>query len=173
MNNSHDLTRAKEVQRPQFRRQMSIFIEAAPETVFRYVADISRHAEWSAQTLSITLEPHPEHGSSATFASTALVGFLLPVAGHIRVIAEEPPMRFVYECQDISGQYYWTMLLQPEGKGTRLTQRMERLQGPWWIRLAQSGLVWPLYGRRAIGKGLANIKAHLEAMKTESLTNYR
>jgi hypothetical protein len=62
--------------------------------------------------------------------------------------------------------------LQPEGKGTRLIQRMERLTGPLWIRLAQPGLVWPLYGRRAVGKGLANIKAKLEAMKAESLTNY-
>ena len=59
------------------------------------------------------------------------------------------------------------MLLQPEGKGTRLTQRMERLQGPLWIRLTQRGMVWPLYGRRAVGKGLANIKAHLEAMKAD------
>jgi uncharacterized protein YndB with AHSA1/START domain len=169
MNNSHDLTSANEVQRPQFSRQMRIYIEAAPETVFRYVTDIGRHVEWSAQTLSI--KPDPEHGSGATFASTALVGFLLPVAGHISVIAEEAPIRFVYEYQDLSGYYRWTMLLQPEGKGTRLTQRMERLQGPFWIRLAQRGLVWPLYGRRAVGKGLANIKAHLEAMQVESLTN--
>jgi hypothetical protein len=150
---------------------MSIFIEAAPETVFRYVAYIGRHAEWSAQTLSITLDPYSEHRSSATFTTTAIVGFLLPVTGHIRVIAVEPPVRFVYECQDISGHYCWTMLLQPEGKGTRLTQRMDRLQGPLWILLSQPGLVWPLYGRRAVGKGLANIKAHLEAMRAESLTN--
>jgi uncharacterized protein YndB with AHSA1/START domain len=167
MNNSHDLTRTKEVQRSQFCREMSIYIDAAPEKLFRYVADISRHAEWSTQRLSITSEPDPEHGSSTTFASTALVGFLLPVTGHIRVIAEEPPVRFVYECQDISGHYRWTMLLQPEGKGARLTQRMERLQGPLWIRLTQPGLVWPLYGRRAVGKGLANIRAHLEAMKVD------
>ena len=39
MNNSHDLNRTEEVQRPQFHREMSIYIEAVPETVFRYVAD--------------------------------------------------------------------------------------------------------------------------------------
>jgi hypothetical protein len=170
MNTSHDLNRTEEVQRPQFQREMSIYIEAVPETVFRYVADIGRHAEWSTQRLSITSEPGPEHGPGATFASSVWVGFLLPTKAHIRVIAEEPPDRFVYECQDLSGYYRWTMLLQPEGKGTRLTQRMERLQGPLWIRLLQPGLVWPLYGHRAVGNGLAHIKAHLEATKAESLS---
>ncbi len=34
---------------------------------------------------------------------------------------------------------------------------------PWWMRLAQPILIWPLAGRRYVQTGLANIKAILEA----------
>ena len=73
--------------------------------------------------------PGPERGPGATFASTAQMRFL--GRSTIRIVTEEPPVRFVFDCSDWSGCYRWSMLLQPEGTGTRLRYRMERLQGPW------------------------------------------
>ena len=147
-----------------FGREESTYIEAAPEVVFCYVADISRHAEWAAQALNIVVERGTEHWPGMTFSSTVRIGRGRFTA-HGRVIIEEPPVRFIYECKDFSGHYRWSMVLQAEGTGTRLTQRMERLQAPWWVCLIQAHFLWPLHGRPSVQNGLANIKARLEASK--------
>jgi hypothetical protein len=90
----------------------------------------------------------------------------------IRIVAEEPPVRFVFDCSDWSGFHRWSMLLQPEGTGTRLRYRLERLQGPWWMHVLQPILLWPLGGRRYVRTGLANIKGLLET-KTPSSQKVR
>lgn len=148
--------------RPQFGRQVSIFIAETPDLVFRYVIDMRRHAEWSAEPLEIRLEPGPEHGPGTHFTSTAGVG-RRRITGRGRIIAEEPPTRFVYESTDLFGCHRWTMTLQAQGTGTRLTQRIERLAGPLWVRLLQPLLLWPLAGHRSVKKGLATLKVRLEA----------
>jgi hypothetical protein len=144
-----------------FRREKTIYIAAAPEAVFQYVADIRRHGEWGAQAWDITLEPGPAHGPGTTFAASAKTGLF--GRSLIRIVTEEPPVRFVYDCLDWSGHHRWSMFLAPEGEGTRLRYQLERLQGPWWMRLAQPILIWPLAGRRSVQTGLANLKAILEA----------
>ena len=145
-----------------FGREESIYMEALPEAVFCYVADIRRHAEWAAQALNITVEPGPEHGPGTIFSSTVRIG-RGRITARGRVISEESPVRFIYECRDLSGHYRWLMILQAEGTGTRLIQRMERLQAPWWVCLIQANFLWPLHGRPSVQNGLANIKARLEA----------
>lgn len=144
-----------------FRREKTIYIATAPEAVFQYVADIRRHGEWGAQAWDITLEPGPEYGPGTTFAAAAHIEIL--GRSIIRIEASEPPIRFVYDCLDFSGHYRWSMLLAPEGDGTRLRYQIERLQGPWWVRLSQPILLWPLGGRPYLQTGLVNIKAILEA----------
>jgi uncharacterized protein YndB with AHSA1/START domain len=126
MSTVQGVAKATASERLPFSREMRIYIEAAPEIVFRYVADIRRHTEWSADPLEIRLEPGPEYGPGTTFTSVASIGSKR-ITGHGCVIAEEPPTRFVYESRDLFGHHRWTMTLRPEGPGTRLTQRMERL----------------------------------------------
>lgn len=161
MSISQSLTSAKKAERPLFGREMSTYIEASSEGVFRYIADIRRHAEWGAQPLDIAFASGPEQGPGATFRSIAHVG-RMQIAAQVLVVAEEPPVRFVYECKDPFGLHRWTMTVRPEGSGTRLTQRMERVQGPLWVRILQPYVLWPLQGRSDVQKGLKNIKAHLE-----------
>jgi hypothetical protein len=161
MSISQSLTSTKKVERPLFGRELSTYIEVPPDTVFRYIADICRHAEWSAEPLDITLESGPDHGQGATFRTAAHVG-KNKITARVCVIAEEPPVRFVYESKDLFGLHRWTMTLRGEGSGTRLTQRMERVQGPLWVRILQPYVMWPTVGRRSVGKGLARIKSRLE-----------
>jgi len=162
MDSVQGLTSAKVVEHPPFSREMSTYIEAAPEIVFRYIADIRRHAEWSTDPLEIRLEPGPDHGPGATFTTTAHVG-KGKILAQVCVVAEEPPLRFVYESRDLFGHHRWTITLRPDGTGTRLIQRMERLRGPLWLRLLQPYILWPTVGRRSVGKALASIKAQMEA----------
>ena len=162
MNSVQGLASTETIQRPPFGREMNIYIEAAPEIVFRYIADVRRHAEWSTDPLEIRLEQGPDSGPGATFTTAARIG-KGKILAQVCVVAEESPHRFVYESRDLFGHHRWTMTLRPEGPGTRLIQRMERLEGPWWLRLLQPSIMWPTVGRRSVGKGLATIKARLEA----------
>ena len=161
MSISHGLTSATKREHPLFGREVSTYIEASPDVVFRYIADIRRHTEWGAEPLDITLESGPECGPGATFSSIAHVG-RMKITAQVLVVAEEPPLRFVYESKDPFGLHRWTMMVRPEGSGTRLTQRMERVQGPLWVRILQPYVLWPLQGRSDVQNGLANIKARLE-----------
>jgi Polyketide cyclase / dehydrase and lipid transport len=144
-----------------FARAKSIVIQAPSAEVYAYVADIPRHPEWACEPMKIEGLPSSS-GGAARFSSTVhLMG--ITNHGEIHVIAEEPPHRFVYECTDTAGHYRWTMTLRAVGTGTELTQSAERLEGPLWVRVIQPWLLWPLSGRRSVVKGLANIKARLEA----------
>jgi|SRR5690242_3077761 len=162
MSISQSLTSTKKAERPLFGRELSTYIEVSPETVFHYIADISRHGEWSADPLEITQSAGSDHGPGATFTTLAHVG-KNTIAAQVCIIAEEPPVRFIYEGKDLFGHHRWTMTLRAEGNGTCLTQRMERVQGPLWVRLLQPYILWPTAGRRSVGKGLARIKSRLEA----------
>lgn len=142
-------------------REVSTHIDVAPEKVFDYVTDITRHGEWAANDLVIRREPGPEHGPGTRFSSR--VNFMAEIAAKGVVLEEDRPRRFVYECEDSSGHWRWTFALESEAQGTLLTHRFERIQAPLWVLLIQSWLLYPLVGRPAMQKGLANIKAHVEA----------
>ncbi len=142
-------------------REVTIQIDATPEKVFDYVTDVSRHGEWAANGLVIRREPGPEHGPGTRFSST--VTFMGEIAGGGVVIEEDRPHRFVYECEDSSGRWRWTMALQPENQGTRLVHRFERIRAPLWVLLIQTWLLYPMVGKPAMRKGLANIKTQVEA----------
>jgi uncharacterized protein YndB with AHSA1/START domain len=144
-----------------FAKQIAISIPAAPEAVFAYVSDLTRHGEWANEPIEIRLESGDGRTPGSTFSSTA--GVLGGVKATIRLVALDPPRRLVYDCDDMFGSYRWTLSVEPEGAGTRLTQRMERLSAPAWVRLVQPWLMWPVLGRRGVSRGLANIRARLTA----------
>lgn len=153
------------------KKEINIFISAAAEDVFGYVANVRRHPDWAANPLEIHHMAGPESGLGATFATTAhrTVGFAGTFQGRIRVLIEEPPRRFVYETEDTSGRYQWTFFIIPEGNRTRLTHRMEKLSGPWILRWLQPAVLWPLIGKKQVKRGLENIKVHLEQDKKQDV----
>ena len=51
-----------------FSGAVSAFIQALPEMVFGYIADIGRRGGWGAQRQDVT--PQREHGPDATFAAS-------------------------------------------------------------------------------------------------------
>ncbi|HHP7234675.1 MAG TPA: SRPBCC family protein [Desulfobacterales bacterium] len=147
-----------------FAREVQIHIQAPCAEVFHYLADINRHSEWADNPLEIRHVSGPPGGVGATFESVArrTARVAGTFTGRIRIVAAEPPHRFAYEVEDNTGHYRWTMLVTPEGNGTRLTQRMAKLSGPWLINLFQPWLIWPLIGRPQVKGGLKRIKIGLE-----------
>jgi len=142
------------------RRERSILINATPEAVYEYVSDVMRHPDWAAQKMEMKHTGDPDAGVGAEFEST--VHFMGHVAGRLKVIEASRPERFVYRCQDSSGRYDWTFVTKAEGTGTRLTQSFDRLNAPFFVKLIQPTLLYPLMGRGMFDKCLTAIKAHVE-----------
>jgi uncharacterized protein YndB with AHSA1/START domain len=145
--------------------EKSLHIEAAPEQVYRYATDLRRHPEWAFNPLEIKHSSGPESGPGATFESVAhrTAGFAGTFRGVVKIVSDDAPRRFVYDVQDDSGSYRWTMAFEPEGSGTRMTHRFEKYAGPWVLWFLQPALIWPMVGSRQVAGGLSNIKAKLEA----------
>ncbi len=142
-------------------REVSIHIDAPAEKVFDYVTDVARHGEWAANELVIRRDPGPDHGPGARF--TSQVKLMGEITAHGVVIEEDRPERFIYEVEDSSGKWRWTMALQRQAQGTLLSHRFERIRAPLWVLLIQTWLLYPFVGRPAMQKGLANIKAQVES----------
>ena len=157
------MTISKNLNTPQteavfrFSREISIFITVTPEVVYRYISDIRRHAEWATEPLDIM----PEPGLARRFRSVAQLG-PMKIKALVEVLSEEPPSRLVYQCKDLFWLHRWTVTLDAEGSGTRLIQRVERIEGPWWVRLLQPMVLWPAVGKSDVQNGLHNLKNRLE-----------
>lgn len=158
-------------QRARIVAEKNTFIDASPDEVYGYATDIRRHPEWAYNPLEIEHVSGPEMGVGATFKSVArrTAGFVGTFRGHIKVVGTDAPRRFVYEVQDDSGHYRWSMLFAPEGQGTRITHRFEKYAGPWVLWFLQPALIWPMVGSQQVAGGLANLKAKLEAKQAPSV----
>jgi uncharacterized protein YndB with AHSA1/START domain len=147
-----------------FVRTVTATIDAAPETVFALVGDLSRHPEWADQELAVRHVAGPEHGLGAEYATRA--SHIIPhttksASGRVVVRESTPSRRFRYECWDEGGHYLWTFDLEPTGSGTRLSHTVQRLAGPLPIRVLQP-LMWKSFGGAQVRRGVANIRARVE-----------
>jgi hypothetical protein len=156
-----------------FNREMNIFVNVPADQVYELVSDIRRHPEWAFNPLEIRHIAGPEQGLGATFSSVAhrVAGIVETFQGQICVVIDEPPNQFAFETHDTSGRYRWTFIVTPEGNGSRLTQRMEKLSGPWILRYVQPAILWPLFGRSQVRGGLENIKTLLEKQNNNELND--
>ena len=135
-----------------------IMIDAPPEEVFTYIADLGRHPEWAQHKIEIKQTSPGEVRVGSTFTS-----------GHIgkaprdTVIVEDiaPNDRFVLVADGPEGRDRWSFNVYPERSGTRLVKGFENLSLPFWMMPMR-----PLLPRMAAGtldKDLRRIKERLEA----------
>ena len=98
-------------------------IKARPETVFGYVADLTKHGEWAANPLQIELISPDPVALGSRYRSTAQVNGLT-FAAEIQVNAYEPPTRFGFAGEDRTGRFEHQFAFQPSGPGTWLERRV-------------------------------------------------
>ena len=106
-----------------WKNEVSIDIAAVPEKVFRYLADFSRHAEWSMSVAQIEqVTPGPPGVGTEFKASETLPQELTTFA---RITALEPPTRIAWESTDHHVfRTNWEFEIRPNADGTHLTQRV-------------------------------------------------
>ena len=142
-----------------WKNEVSIDIAAPPEKVFRYLADFSRHREWSMSvgTIEQVTPGQVAVGSEFKASETIPQNF----ASFARITALDAPTRVAWESTDHKVfRTNWEMEISPNASGTHLVQRVT------FHGISLFGRVFLLIRKRQVEpenlKSLNRLKAILE-----------
>jgi uncharacterized protein YndB with AHSA1/START domain len=140
----------------------SLAINRTPEAVFDYLADVSKHGEWSPKPMRVEgIEPGPVKAGD-TFTSYGVIPGDKNHRNDVTVTEVTPPTRLVLESADKGATFVNTFELQAKGAGTMVTRTMDMPSPPFPV-----SLLFPLLKVSVIQpdvkKGLAKLRAKLEA----------
>lgn len=105
-------------------------IAAAPQDVYRHLADPLAHAAWSADPIDVT------HVAGDRYRS-AVVSRGRRIEAELTLVEQEPPSRVVLDAVDATGRWRHTFTIERAGDGSRVTRE---ITGD--LSLAQLLLYW-------------------------------
>ena len=134
-------------------------VNAPVEKVFSYLADFSRHHEWTLNPVKIEQTSAGPVGGGSTFTSrNRFMGRELQ--DKLTVTEFVPNERLVYEGDGNTGHFRHTFVLQRADGGTRITKRIETLRPTLIGRLLAP--LFLIVAPRALAGDLKRIKAKVE-----------
>ena len=144
-----------------------VYVDRPPEQVFAYVADVSRHAQWSPKPFHVgDLPPTGELVVGSTFTSYGHLPGRSEHRNEVRVLELEPSERLVLESVDASGTYRSTFVVAPRGSGSTVLRELD-LPRPDGVL----GVTMPLFIRSVLGpdmsRGLRNLSTQLGSRPRE------
>ncbi|MBI1886246.1 MAG: SRPBCC family protein [Chloroflexi bacterium] len=135
-----------------------IAIKAPVEKVFGYLADFSRHGEWSLHSLEVSQGPAAEGDA---FESRGRM-WGLNIRNDNVVTELVPNRRIVFESVSPGGRFRNAFLVEGQGDTTLLVKQVEVLQ-PRAVLWPLVRFGFPLVAGRRMQQDLERIKAKLEA----------
>lgn len=138
----------------------STTIQRPPDVVFDYLADVSRHAEWSPKPFRVDHAPGRVHVGD-TFSSIGTMPYDKHHRNDVTVTECAAPLRLVLDALDRGEHFVNTFHLEPEGTGTRLVRTMDSPKPPFPVSLLFP-LIMSAFIRPDVEKGLRTLKATLE-----------
>jgi len=130
------------------------------EEAFAYVADLSRHGEWSAWPLKV--EPvslAPGHVGSQYRSIGHMLG--LNLHDDLQVTDYQPSSRFGFKVKDVAGELRHEFTFQPQAGGTLVVRTVSVPASP--LRKLLSPLIVAI-ARPSNDKTLQLLKAQLEKL---------
>ncbi len=139
-----------------------VVINAAPETVFAYVSDLTRHPEWSGGRLKIEARTPGPVAVGSQYVSYGDVARQKNRPNELRVTAYQPPAHFTFVAKDPGfGEVTHAFTFTPQASGT-LMERIVTLTMSPVKAFAFRAAIAPLIGKPMMNKALAALKARLE-----------
>ena len=134
-------------------------INAPPEKVFAYIADLEKHTEWS-HCSEIKKTSDGPIGVGATYDSTGK-NLGMTSKEKVEITEYRPNERFAWRTDGAMGmQFHWSFELQPQDGGTLLTERLDPPGGVLATIIAK--LFAERETRKVVTEGLARIKEKVE-----------
>jgi carbon monoxide dehydrogenase subunit G len=139
----------------------SVLIEAAPETVFSFVADHPERATSFIPGLNRIENVTPAAAAPGQTWTYEFNWFGLVIAGNTRCTRLERPR--LYEFETVTGNHStWQYRFDPDGGGTRVTLRVDYdVPQSQLARYAAEGQLQAMNEQRAV-ETLANLKGLIE-----------
>ncbi len=121
-----------EVKRAEGWLNISFWTRANPEAVYDYVADLTRHGEWAGTLGSVTRTTEGPVAVGATYRAEERMrpGGKAGDVTFSEITALDPPRRIAWKARTeptsgpLAMRSEWEFLVEPEGAGCRVTQRM-------------------------------------------------
>lgn len=141
---------------------VSVTISAPPEAVWPWVADITKHSEWSPKPYRVELVSGDLNGVGSHYRS---VGWVPPNdANHendVEITEVVPTSRFALHATDSNGTFMNTFDLTPAGSGTEVTFHIvfPEMKGLSAIIVP---ILFPLVGKTDINKRMQLLKHKVE-----------
>ena len=140
----------------------TVVVQQSPEKVFDYLADITRHGEWSPKAYTATALTDGPVRIGSKYQS---VGWLPGDAQHqneVEVTAFDRPRRFSFTATDRGEAFTSDFTLTPTNGGTKV-QRVTVMPKPSGMSGMVFPVFFPLFVKPAIQKGMNMFKEKAEA----------
>ncbi|MFN8414119.1 MAG: SRPBCC family protein [Anaerolineales bacterium] len=139
--------------------QIQTHIHATPEIIFPYIADLTKHSEWSANPIHIEALTEPVPAVGNRYRSSAEVNGLRFHA-ELEVTEYQAPTVFAFSGIDETGRFEHRFTLRLSGAGTLVTRQvLFNLTVKQWLRYLL--LLYPVR-LPAARKALGLLKKHIE-----------
>jgi len=141
---------------------VSEMINAPASTVWPWIADITKHSQWSPKPYTVQLDSGTNGAVGSKYSS---VGFVPPSdknhKNEVEVTEVVPNSKFVFRAHDENGYFINTFTLQPMGSSTQVTFQHDfpKMKGAGRILLP---LLLPSVGKRDAKVRLGMLKAKAE-----------
>lgn len=140
----------------------TITIDAPPEQVWPWVADLTKHAEYSPQPFQVELLSGEVGKVGTRYRSVGAIPNDKHHSNEVEVVESVPHERFVLRADDALGAFSNTYVLRPVGSGTEVSYTLvfPPLKPPMSLVVP---VLFPLVGKRDIRKRLQLLKEKVES----------
>lgn len=141
--------------------EFTVTIEATPERVWPWIADLARHVEWSPTPYRIEWIQGEPNAVGSRFRSVGVIPGDKNHTNEGEITESQPYTRFALHSTDDQGEYANTFTLTPNGDGTDLTYWLDflRMKG---IAALLLPVIFPISGKPQARKRMQALKAKVE-----------
>ena len=143
-------------------RSHRILVHAAPQSVFDYVSDLTRHPEWSGGELRIEAVTAGPVAVGKEYFSRGEVAIQKERPNRVRISEYQPPHKFGFVAHDPDfGDVSHIFTFQEQDQAVLITRTMTLSLNPI-VALLFRFFIYPLIGGPSMDKSLAMLKTRLE-----------
>jgi uncharacterized protein YndB with AHSA1/START domain len=141
--------------------EASVTIQATPEEVWPWVADVAKHSEWSPKPFSVEWLSGEPNALGSRYRSLGWIPGEKEHSNEGEVVENLPFERFALRSSDKQGSYANTLTLVPVGYATTVTLRLEflKINGIYALLIP---IVFPFVGKASNRKRMSLLKTKVE-----------
>ena len=140
----------------------TVHIDAAPEAVWPWVADLERHSDWSPKPYRAELVDGAAGAVGSRYRSVGEIPNDKHHENEVELLEVVPNERLVLRAVDPQGQYLSTYRLSPRADGTEVEFELvfEQVHGVAKLLLP---IIFPLVGKKDLAARMVLLKQKVEA----------